>query len=245
METNDIVETSIDTVEITARAGGWRPKDEFTGDEKNWYPADEFLRRGDLLAEISKRGHENKQLRESFDMIARKFEMQEKKAYEDALAKLRQEKDFAIDVGDRNKVYDIENKIAEVNRTASTPISTGPQPEVMEFVNKHSAWFNDNTPQNAGYKAEAIAYDKQLPADMSVTERLAKTEHYMMTRINNHSKDSVQVQSGESKPTKSSGKKNFDHLSTIQKTICDKFIKMGVFKTRQDYVNELDKQGDL
>ncbi len=43
-----------DPTETQARNLGWRPKEEFTGDEKNWFPADEFLRRGDLLAEISK-----------------------------------------------------------------------------------------------------------------------------------------------------------------------------------------------
>ncbi len=245
METTEVVEAVVDASETSARALGWRPKDEFTGDVKNWYPADEFLRRGDLLAEISKRGNENKQLRESFDMIAKRFEQQEKQAYEAALAKLRQERDLAIDIGDRHKVYDIENKIAAVNKPIESPANTGPKQEVLEFVNRNSAWFNDNSPQNTGYKAEAIAYDKQFPDDMDLTLRMAKVEQYMLQRMNGHTKEAVQVQSADAKPTKSSGKKNFDHLSATQKTICDRFIKMGVFKTRQDYVNELDKQGDL
>ncbi len=242
---NTHVEEAHDPVETSARNLGWRPKEEFTGDVKNWYPADEFMRRGDLLAEISKRGHENKQLRESVEMLARKFESQEKQAYADAVAKLRQERDLAIDVGDRSRVYDIETKLATINKPVELPPVNSAPEEVQAFVTRNAAWFNDATPQNSGYKAEAIAYDNQLPADMPVTERLAKVEHYMMQKLNVHSKDAVQGQSAESKPVKSSGKKNFDHLSSSQKTICDRFIKMGVFKTRQEYVNELDKQGDI
>lgn len=241
----ETVEAVVDTVESSARTLGWRPKEEFTGDEKNWYPADEFMRRGDLLAEISKRGQENKQLRESVEMLARKFEQQEELAYAEAMAKLRQERELAIDVGDRTRVYDIENKISNIPKPMEhTPTDTI-QPEVQAFVQKNSAWFNDLTPQNTGYKAEAIAFDKQLPADMDIHTRLAKVEHYMQQRMGHTVKDPVQVQSAESKPVKTSGKKNFDHLSASQKTICDRFIKMGVFKTRQEYVNELDKQGDI
>ncbi len=242
----EVTEAVVDPTEASARTLGWRPKEEFTGDEKNWYPADEFLRRGDLLAEISKRGNENKQLRESVEMLARKFESQEKKAYADALAQLRQERDLAIDVGDRARVYDIENRMSGMNQPVETiPTQNAHAQEIQNFVTRNAAWFNDATPQNAGYKAEAIAYDVTLPADMEVTARLAKVEHYMMQRLNVHNKEAVQVQSAESKPVKSSGKKNFDHLSASQKTICDRFIKMGVFKTRQEYVNELDRQGDL
>jgi len=243
-ETVDVV-VEQDSVETSARTLGWRPKEEFTGDTKNWYPADEFMRRGDLLSEISKRGHENKQLRESVDMLARKFEQQEKQAYSDALAKLREEREMAIDVGDRHRVYDIEAKMANINAPTQMTTENPGEAEVKAFVSRNAAWFNDATPQNAGYKAEAIAFDAQLPADMDASTRLAKTEHYMMQKINGHAKDPVLGQSAESKPVKSTSKKNFDHLSTSQKTICDRFIKMGVFKTRQEYVNELDKQGDL
>ena len=55
----------ISETEISARAMGWRPQDEFGGDPERWVDADTFVARGEQVMPLLKA--QNKKLRQEMD----------------------------------------------------------------------------------------------------------------------------------------------------------------------------------
>lgn len=58
-----------DPYEAEAREQGWRPKEEFDGDENKWRPAKEFVERGELFGKIDGLGKELKETRKALKML--------------------------------------------------------------------------------------------------------------------------------------------------------------------------------
>jgi len=54
-------QTQVDPYEAAAREQGWKPKEEFEGDEGKWRPAKEFVERGELFGKIDTLGKELKE----------------------------------------------------------------------------------------------------------------------------------------------------------------------------------------
>lgn len=235
------------SVEERAKAAGWRPKEEFSGDPEDFVSAGEFLRRGELFDAISSRGKEIKELKHTIDSLVKHFKEEKTKAVQDALDKLRMERDAAIELGDKSKVYQIEQKIA-MTKTPEVTIEPVVDEEavVKEFIARNRLWFNADTVENAALRAEAIAYEQglaQAEPTLNAVERLAKVEAHMKHKLKvNTAKSPVSVSEPTSKPTTSRNKVTYDHLNAVQKRICNQLIDQGVFKTPQDYIDALIKQ---
>lgn len=68
-ETSTNTEVQIDPYEAQAREQGWRPKEEFEGDENKWRPAKEFVERGELFGKIDNLGKELKETKKALKML--------------------------------------------------------------------------------------------------------------------------------------------------------------------------------
>jgi hypothetical protein len=242
-------EPKISPIEEKARAAGWRPKDEFSGDPEDFVGAGEFLRRGELFDAISSRGKEIKELKSTIDSLAKHFKEEKARAYQEALEKLRAERDTAIELGDKGRVYQIEQKIAMTKQTDDIQVSEptiDEQKEVAAFLDRNKLWFNAATAENAALRAEAIAFEEGLAKaepTLNVVERLTRVEDHMKRKLNvGTAKSPVAVSDPTSKPTTSKSKVTFDQLSGIQKKICNQLIDQGVFKSPQEYIDALIKQ---
>ena len=58
-----------DPYESQAREQGWKPKEEYEGDETKWRPAKEFVERGELFGKIDHMGKELKETRKALKML--------------------------------------------------------------------------------------------------------------------------------------------------------------------------------
>lgn len=113
-EMNDDIELQDDlgTAEDRAKTMGWRPKEEFKGQEDKWVDAEEFVKRADEdPREARKTNHvlmrKLQKLEQGQESIlshhARELAAAEQKAYNDALESIKNTHDSAIHEGDLEK----------------------------------------------------------------------------------------------------------------------------------------------
>lgn len=67
--TEATTQPQVDPYEAAAREQGWRPKEEFDGDESKWRPAKEFVERGELFGKIDNLGKELKETKKALKML--------------------------------------------------------------------------------------------------------------------------------------------------------------------------------
>lgn len=124
-------------VEQIARDLGWRPKEEFKGDEAAWKDPVEFIRAGkDIQSGMSK---ELKAMRETLDNVSRTSAtiMQQELARQRADLEARYEQAFVE--GDATAAQQIQQQIGRIDQAAVAPTA----PEVNDFV-KRNPWFNSD-----------------------------------------------------------------------------------------------------
>jgi len=93
---------------------GWRPKDEFEGDDAEFIDAVEFVRRKPLFDKIE---HVSKELRETRKAMKALQEHHEKvrdAEYKHAVDQLKIEKKAALESGDADRLIEIDSQMAEV-----------------------------------------------------------------------------------------------------------------------------------
>ena len=134
--------------EAIAREQGWRPFDEYGGDESKWVDAAEFVRRGPLLEEIKKRGNETKELRDSIDAMkahnAKIMEALRKQQVGDLMTKRRE----AIEAGDAESVETLDRQIYETDQAYRQKEPDPPkQPDIppeIESWKGANPWFDED-----------------------------------------------------------------------------------------------------
>lgn len=165
--------------EAKAREKGWVPKDEWIEaghDEDDWKPAKQFLARGDEIEErkSSRKRQDSleKQVAELSRMLKAKLEAETRKEVA-AKAAVR---DDAIRAGDVQRVHQIEQELAQVQK----PIEVTPA-ELVQFVQDNKEWWDVDplaTETAVKYYGALEAKDRD-----AVSENLAKTKKYLARRF--------------------------------------------------------------
>lgn len=137
-------------IELKAMEMGWRPKDEFNGDETDFIDAKEFVARKPLYDKIAHQSKQMKNLTNAVEALKEHYTMVQKTEYNRALTALRNERKQAIAEGDGERVDAIEQQmdrakeqVAEIERAAKTPIVEEVQqvhPELAEWQSKNQ-WY--------------------------------------------------------------------------------------------------------
>ncbi len=246
-ETNEEVvleakeESNDSDVEADARAMGWSPD--------GVKSAAEFLRAAPLYEEIKARGKKEKELLETINELKAHMDKQQKLAYEQALADLREERDEAISLGDVEQVNQLDYKIKEQEKTHK---AVDESPEALAFVSKHSDWINDPSYEAQKMREFTAKRDQELLAyNLSPTEHLKILENDLKGEFPNKFKNKENipyqsVESGANKVSKTANKLKygFSDLSPEQKKCARHFEKRGIMKT-EDYIKSLVNLGEL
>lgn len=132
----------IDPLEARAREMGWRPKEEFDGDEVTWVDAGEFVRRKPLFDEIHKNKRKVADLEKSFTKLKDHHERVREAAYKQAIEELKAEKLKALEEQDHRRVVEIDDEIAEkrANPPRPEPVEN---PEFDEWVEGNQWYMTD------------------------------------------------------------------------------------------------------
>jgi hypothetical protein len=260
-------EVPLSDAEAKARAGGWVPKEEWTGVEDEWVDYREFNFRGELMERIQ---NQTKALKKSDKVVgelkqaikalgehnAKIAEMQ----YERAMRALRKEKANAITEGDSDKIAEIEENIDKLNAakanskfdfdiTEEPEQHATPNPEFLSWQAKpENNWYGRDIPMTATADALAVQFAQTRDGNYTPRELLEYVDKQLRKEFP-HKFGSSAGRVSESNTTgtpRSRGKKfGARDLNEEQRAIGRRFVEAGAFKDIQEYVDQLADLGEI
>ena len=106
-------------IEKRAIEMGWRPKEEFNGDEADFIDAGEFVRRKPLFDKIEDSSRQIKQLHKALEAFKQHYSSVKEAEYNRALTALKQHRKEALTAGDGDRFEAIDEEIKRVETEAS------------------------------------------------------------------------------------------------------------------------------
>ena len=137
-----------------AKRQGWVPQEDYTGPEDKWVDAETFVKKGKEINALLRKDNEflKREVAEMKSTMAefKKFHAEtEKRAYERAMADLREQKKEAIAAGDGEKVLQVEDamdelKVSRREEKAAQPASNAIDPAFLAWQDENR-WFGKDT----------------------------------------------------------------------------------------------------
>ena len=243
-------------VEAEARSQGWVSEEDFKGPKDKWVDAATFVQRGHEINPILRKNNEKlmKELKERDKVINElKVGVDEFKAYhaetanreyEKALKALRTEKKEALEMGEHDRVMEIDDKLDELK--TKKPIEKEevkqelpqPDPAFVEWY-KDNKWLTEDV--ELWHVAQGIS--KILTAEnpgMDATDFLNEIKRRVQRRYpDKFGKTKVRsvVEGGGNIRPNSGTKKSYNDLPDEAKKACDKFVNQG-WLTKEQYISD-------
>lgn len=164
------VEKQYTDEEKTAISKGWKPKDEWEGDEADWKPAKAFNEIGILKEEISKHEREVKKLNKVNAIMAEHYRNVRQTAYDQAVKDLKAQREAALESEDFVKAERIKDKLDEVKdrysqegvlpKEVEKEIKSevqSPDPEFYAFMDRNP-WYKPGGKDEMSKKADALGW---------------------------------------------------------------------------------------
>lgn len=167
------------SVEERARIQGWRPKDEFRGNEDDWIPADQYIKNQENNMPLMR--STVRKLEDTVDVITRhnkelqkKFEIFEQSTRSKLIKELESKLDDAVLDGDSDAV----KRIISEMKSAESPIEVEEEkPQQQKVDPTAEAWVSRNTWFNKDQMLQGIAVQIHqnfltTRPDLSIAENL-------------------------------------------------------------------------
>lgn len=267
LDTEEIQE-DITPEELKAIEGGWRPQEEWEGEDNEWIDARTFNMRGELMDRIKSqtsqlRGQDRKiqKLETTMERLAEHNRKMDEVAYNKALKELKGLKRDALDMADHDQVVEIDEQINELKSLQKTEEvqvddSNNINPEVAEWVSQNEWYSKDVTLRGA---ADALAIEivqafpelRGRPSEVlsKVTDRLKTefpTKFGKTTRRGTTQSVAEPGQGDTASRTKGSAKKyTSKHLNETQLEYGRNFVQDGIMKDLNEYAAQLAEIGEL
>jgi len=246
--------------ESEARAMGWRPQEEFSGDPKQFIDAKTFVERGEQFLPILKAQNKNlvatvRKLERGLAEATEFFSKAEQRSYERALAELKAQQLQAVETGDVQAFKAVEHEIGELQKETAAKMKTAAAGDDAETLQEALIEWRA---ENSWYQPDAADPDRKLMSDyadlvarkmgaretlgMQPREYLDAIAEKVRERFPKHfAKPGTQpkAKTTTEAPTRGSGKpggKTFADLPAEAQRQADRFVKVGVLKSRDDYV---------
>jgi hypothetical protein len=236
-------------VENKAYKRGWRPQDQFDGDNDEWVGAKEFLKIRDIQDELRSVKRTNKEndllLRDMKGII----DKERKLTREKTIQELTQARRNAIENGDVDNAEKISDEILKRREEVleiEKPAKNEVPPIVVDWVSQHkSDWFNDDTPENLDMMQDAIKYegfylhktgDNQKALELMEQDIRKKYPHrFKNTADDNRNRRSpVEIGAGSVQGVK---RKGYDksQITPELKQIAHAWVRKGQFTSVDEY----------
>ncbi len=178
------------SVEDRAREMGWRPKEEFKGDESRWVDAETFVDNGEKVlpivqARLRKTEEQLEAARKDaedrfkrLEAMNEKSRARERAAHEQQLKALEVRKRQAVEEADTDEYDRIEKAQADLRKQQDDDQQPAPQqaPELDQWIQKNQ-WFRDDAHLNAVATAaanRAAAAGGDVTAEIAAAERAVR-----------------------------------------------------------------------
>ena len=257
-------------IEEKAIERGWSPKSEWEGDPDAWVGASEYVARGELMDRISSQtkqiktqSSEIEKLKAAMKSLGETNKKIAEKEYDKALRDLKKQKIDALENDDHSSVVEIDEQIGDLkaakeeldNMSASEASSDEPamHPEVAEWLEKNSSWYETDTVMRAATDALAVEYLSRHPeAENDPSKALRYIENKLKeefpSKFGSRKRPAATTDSGnggEAKTrTKSKSRYTERDLTPEQHKIASTIVKSGVMEM-QEYVDQLAAIGEI
>lgn len=241
----ELINNEPSDIEQRAMDLGWRPKEDFEGDEATFIDAAEFVRRQPLFDKIESMGRELKETKKVLNLLQEHHKKVKETEFKRALDELKVEKRKALEDGDADKLLAVDDAIAEI-RTAQITKQNEPEqqtvhPDFVEWVNKNK-WYAKDPEMRAFADAVGLQYKDKTGAS---NEDVLK---YVVERVKTTFKDKF-VNPNRAKPNaventnsvvESKSKVDSFELSEDERKAMNTFVRNGVM-TKEEYIAEIKK----
>lgn len=261
-ETSDVDSIKKEAIEEFASKHGWRPKEEWRGEQNNWTSAEEYLNRSSMTEKLSHRGKELKAMRRAQEDLTNLVKKQAEMINNEKMQRTLEQKRDAIEQGDVQGVEKYEQQHAElkkeheeISNVGKKEAVNGLEPEVSDFVDRNKDWFNQSTPENSSMAAYATGLDTKLTSEhpeWSLGYRLSQVETMTKSYYGGKSEPTRQnrpaaVESKTARVTKDPRKIGYNDLPPEGKQIVRRFIKTGLVGnlTADEYAQQLVETGAI
>jgi len=236
-------------VELKALEMGWRPKDEFDGDEVDFIDAKEFVGRKPLYDKIGQQSKELKAVREAVEALKGHYTKVRETEYKRALNDLKAERKAAFDEGDGEKfnriddqIKDTERVVEQLQREAAIPaVKQEPDvhPEFVNWTNKNP-WYNSVKYMRDFADSEGLKLAQQgMPRDevLKAVEKAVRKE-FPHKFVNPNKSDAPDV--GASKGTPRTGRSSGFEMDDRERKVMNTLVRSGAI-TEEQYIADLKK----
>jgi len=231
-------------VEARARNLGWKPLDEFKGDEKDFIDASEFVRRGEEVLPIMKAANSKlekqvQRLEKTLEKFAEHHSKTEARAYERALSDLEARQAEAVEANDHAAVKEITKEMVALEKEVAKPKADETDDEdLFESWKAENPWFD----KDKGLRAAAIGIAEEIKNDFKdpVKQRaevVKRIKADFPEKFTNPRRTQAAAVEGVGTGPKSTGKSYAD-LPAEAKKMCDEFVRDIKGFSKEKYVKE-------
>lgn len=238
-------------VEKRALEMGWRPKEEFDGEEEDFIDATEFVRRKPLFEKIDSVGKELRETRKALKALQEHHAKVKEAEFKHALEQLRNEKKQALEEGDADKLIDIDERIADAKvrqvqeERQQVQAAQAPHPNFVQWVQKNT-WYKEDAELRAISDQIGAAYavaNPDVEPDQVLKYVEGRVKKLYPDKFRNPNKDRPSAVEGRTTSTasKSKGDSISDYpLTDEERKVMMSFVRQGVM-TKEEYITDLKR----
>lgn len=228
-------ETTIPEVEQEARAMGWRPKEEFEGDESDWIEAEEFVGRAPLYQNLTKQKKRIKRLEKAINDLSEHNRKVQTATREQTIRELKQARKEALREGEADTVDEIDDKIKE---TEALPIPEEVNQVFQDWL-EDNEWYLDDPDKQAIANSYGLRL-KQAKPSMSDEDALEKVTEYIKKKFPEEfgTPRSTRIPDGGG-GGRSTRTTTYTPTSE-EKKMAKEFVELGVFDSEKEYYKQLE-----
>lgn len=243
--------TEPSAVEQKAIEMGWRPKEEFDGDEADFITAEEFVRRKPLFDKIDTVGRELREAKKALKALQAHHAQVREAEYKRALEDLRTQKKEALREGNEDRLVEIDEQIAEIKaeekitQREQAQQASAPHPAFVQWVESNK-WYQSDAELRAVAdqigSAYAVANPDLHPDDvLAYTAKRVKKLYPEKFQNPNKSRPTV-VEGGSSSVAVKPSSKAEDtfELTEDERRVMNTFVRNNLM-TKEDYIAELKR----
>jgi len=234
-------------VELRAMEMGWRPRDEFSGEDDDFIDAKEFVARKPLYDKIAQQSKQLKNVTQAVEALKEHYGKVQETEYNRALKALKAERKQALVDGDADKFESLDDEIKSVERQVDVLKKEQEVPIVKEEPTVHpefADWQNRNRWYGeVGYMRKfADELGAQLANTMSPSKVLAEVEKAVRKEFPHKFSNPNKADAPDVGTSKGGGRtRGADIQMTDQeKRIMDTLVRGGHI-TKEKYISDLKK----
>jgi hypothetical protein len=240
--------TEPSAVEQRALEMGWRPKDDFDGDESDFIDAQEFVRRKPLFEKIDHVGKELKETRKALKALQEHHQKVKEAEYQNALRQLKAEKKTALEEGDADALIEIDERLANVKaeevaqRVQQEQQAKTPHPNFVQWVQKNQWYQSDVELRSVADQigtAYAVKNPETSPDDVLkyVEQRIKKLYPENFKNPNRERPSAVEGRTSTPATEKKDGISDYP-LTDEERKVMNTFVRQNIM-TKEEYIRDL------